>query len=132
MIRRDEIAHWLEHFRKNSLDMISNYYEMKKLADTVEDRELKILLQNNIVCLFLSVVYRGDWLIKDVRTSLIWIILLRYCYRAIQSVRLSCLKSTKYCITISMQPARLDGDHLGKNRYGVVKKGSIYDQEMAS
>lgn len=64
LIRSSGIARQPKKFRKNSLDMISNCYELKKLANTIENKELKELLQNNIACLFLSAVYKGKLIDK--------------------------------------------------------------------
>ncbi len=46
-------------FEKNSLDLISNCWELKKISKNIADEELKHLFQNRIVYLYLSAFYKG-------------------------------------------------------------------------
>ena len=58
-IHTDTISKDPKSFEKNSLDLISNCYELKKLSFTVSDKELRELFQNRIASLFLSAFYKG-------------------------------------------------------------------------
>lgn len=58
-IHTDTISKNPKSFEKNSLDLVSNCYELKKVSDEIENEELKQLFQDRIVGLFLSSVYKG-------------------------------------------------------------------------
>lgn len=51
-------------FAKNSFDLIENCYVLKKTSMGIEDKDLKQLLQNRIVQLYLSAFYKGKLLGK--------------------------------------------------------------------
>lgn len=57
--REDSITNRAQTFTKNSLDLISNCYELKKLSFALVDGELKCLFQDRIVGLFLSAFFKG-------------------------------------------------------------------------
>ena len=67
LIRGNGIARQPEELRKNSLDMVSNCYELKKTSETIDNKELKVLLDNNIAHLFLSAVYNGKLIDEEYR-----------------------------------------------------------------
>lgn len=63
-IRSNSISKSPESFAKNSYDLISNCYELKKLSCSIENKELRNYFQDNIVGLFLSAFYKGKLLDK--------------------------------------------------------------------
>jgi len=63
-IREDSITRKKDK-SKNGVDLINTCYKLEKIFDNIEDKELKLLLNDNLVILFLHAIHLGNLYSKE-------------------------------------------------------------------